>query len=509
MNQIAAELTASLTHGSRKAEIRLPEGPDPVKILAKAYEVARNALEFRADHLVRRAAIERILRRQMTFSKNAHTAAETLLQELEWARYIWDSKDEKAAADEITEIIKKYLGLLESGEINKDWLYGVISAEIEAKLNPNQDFYKFTTFAYHMIKRKIRLEKIENLDLAVFTAVDRVYSQSDDQQVSYHLLQLIESQAEKTDGFVSGKHVALAYKYFLDSGQGKLANRLNVFVRKQMGPLVLLRDMYFSDPEKFKAGLDDENQFMQSADLVLAEQLWKIKGRLRTATIRSLIYVFLTKMLLILVIEVPIERLIGGSGSLFTLGANMAFPVAIMWILTSQIKLPSIAEQEAVKQEAAEMIFRDHNEVPDTEVMTSLDHKGTTTMIVLYYMFYGLLFVGIFSLIISVLGILKYTIISKLIFILFLCLVTFFAFRIKQTTMVYAFRPKVRGKSSFLDNLMLPIVTVGGWLSQGVSRLNFLVFVFDFVLEAPFKLILHFLDKWFSFLAAKKEEVVG
>ena len=57
--------------------------------------------------------------------------------------------------------------------------------------------------------------------------------------------------------------------------------------------------------------------------------------------------------------------------------------------------------------------------------------------------------------------------------------------------------------------LMLPIVTVGSWLSRGVAKLNFLVFVFDFVLEAPFKMILRVMDNWFDFLSRKRDEVVG
>jgi hypothetical protein len=52
----------------------------------------------------------------------------------------------------------------------------------------------------------------------------------------------------------------------------------------------------------------------------------------------------------------------------------------------------------------------------------------------------------------------------------------------------------------------LPILTIGSYLSQGLSKLNFLGFVFDFILEAPFKLILGFVDDWVQFLSVKKEE---
>ena len=41
-----------------------------VSLLARVYEKARNALEYRADHLVRRAAIERILKRLIVYEKD-------------------------------------------------------------------------------------------------------------------------------------------------------------------------------------------------------------------------------------------------------------------------------------------------------------------------------------------------------------------------------------------------------------------------------------------------------
>jgi hypothetical protein len=214
-------------------------------------------------------------------------------------------------------------------------------------------------------------------------------------------------------------------------------------------------------------------------------------------------------MLLVLLVEIPVERIFKGSGNLFTLFVNMIFPVAFMWILTARIKLPERKDQENLVKAAVSTIFANQEEIPENQMLVSLEQKGSPLMFVIYYLFYGLLFLGIFYAIVATLIWLKFSIVSMVIFIFFLSLVTFFAFRIKQTAMVYSYKPKVKGVYSFSENLMLPVVTLGGMLSQGVSKLNFLVFVFDFILESPFKIILHFLDKWFAFLSIKKDEVVG
>jgi len=119
-----------------------------------------------------------------------------------------------------------------------------------------------------------------------------------------------------------------------------------------------------------------------------------------------------------------------------------------------------------------------------------------------------------------------FSLVSSVIFLFFVTVVSFFAYRIRQTAKIYTVKSGRGLGSSLGDMLMLPIVTVGSWLSRGVAKLNFLVFVFDFVLEAPFKMIflvfvfdfvleapfkmiLRVMDNWFDFLSRKRDEVVG
>jgi hypothetical protein len=116
--------------------------------------------------------------------------------------------------------------------------------------------------------------------------------------------------------------------------------------------------------------------------------------------------------------------------------------------------------------------------------------------------------VGIFVLIYYLLGLLGFRFFSKLIFIFFLTIIAFFAYRIFQIAKVYSWKNQGRESSSLGDMISLPILTIGSLLSQGLTKLNFLAFAFDFILEAPFKLILGFIDDWVQFLSMKKEEQI-
>jgi len=482
-------------------------GGDPVGKLAQVYEVARNALEYRAEHLVRRAAIERILKRHMLFETDAERLTEKLLQELKWAKYVGGSEKEAGIIGEITTTLAGYLKALKSVRVERDWLVGVASAEVEEKLNPNTDYHVFTGFAYAVLKKQVVLAEGKNADLLLFVAVDKTYSQSDDQQIAYHLLKSIRKEMAKHDKeFSDDSAIEEAYKYFKTANSEPALNTISVFVRKQMGPLVLIRDMYFAAPEKFAQVMAEESEFKNEARQVLSAQLKLLQSRMNTASKRSLIYVFSTKMLFGLLLEIPVERWLRGQVEYLALAVNTLFPVFAMWLLTANIRLPDQQAQDKIVSTAWRIVDT------DLETLEKFKPRGTTPPSIKETIFYGIyfaLFMMIFAFIFWVLNKLGFSVIGMTIFIFFLSVVSFFAFRIRQTALSYSYKPSARWTSTVSEMLLLPIVVVGGYLSRGVSKLNFLVFVFDFVLEAPFKVILRVMDSWFQFLSAKKDEVVG
>ena len=58
-----------------------------VSLFAIIYEKLRNAIEYREDHLMRRAAIERIVKRRLMLNPDGVGEAVNVVRELLWARY--------------------------------------------------------------------------------------------------------------------------------------------------------------------------------------------------------------------------------------------------------------------------------------------------------------------------------------------------------------------------------------------------------------------------------------
>lgn len=499
MNRSLVALTSCLTYGQgQKTEGEMSN--DFVGTIAMAYEKARNALEYRADNLVRRAAIERILRRRILLNKDPKSLTQNLLTELKWAKYLSIDEVEVARRAELERVLGMYISFI-NGTVPTEWIVKIASAEIEEFFNLNTDYKQFTFFAFHVIRQKIEI-KDENLDLITYFAVDKVYAGSDDEQIAYHILKLAGPNITKAT-------LEEAWRLFNLAKNNKNLSRIMKFTRRQMPPFVLLRDIYFYKPDDFRQVVLDQGKYDQRAIEVLGTQINQLSGRIKTAGIRSVIYVFLTKMVLAFGFEVPLEIFVYGHLGKLPLAVNVIFPPLIMWLATTQIKLPSEKERESLISQTWSILSEP--ELVKSERDTLKDSNDQHEEGLGWWIFsvlYGVSFVGVFALIYYALGIIGFTIFSKTIFIFFLCIIAFFAYRIVQITRVYSWKNSGRENSNFMDIVSIPILAIGSRLSQGLSKLNFLAFAFDFILEAPIKLILGFLDDWVQFLSIKKEEEI-
>ena len=401
--------------------------------------------------------------------------------------------------DKVTfeKILTKYISNL-AGPVPNDWVIKMASSEIEELFNLNTDYKQFTFFAFQAIRQKINIAD-ENADLLVYFAVDKVYAGSDDEQISYHILNLA--------GEITGEKLAEAWKLFNLAKNHKLLPRITKFVRRQMPPLILLRDMYFSSPSEFKKNLSEENLFKENAAETLEIQLEQMSGRIRTAGWRSILYVFLTKMILAVGLEIPFEIFVYGELSRLPLAINLLFPPLLMWITTLDTHLPKEREKNALIERAWFIIDNlDSLKDEDDALSDTVEQKNSLGYAV-FSALYVFIFLGIFGLIYFILSEIGFTLASKVMFIFFLTIVAFFAYRISQIAKVYTWKG-VRETSTLGDIVALPILAIGSRLSRGLSKLNFLAFTFDFILEAPFKIILEFLDGWVQFLSVKKEEEI-
>ena len=478
--------------------------------LAVVYEAARNAVEFRSDHLIRQAAIVRILRRRLFLGQKSEKLAPILIKELIWARYLKDDFVAVTKIDEIDAIIKKYktaFSLTKDKKIS-EWLLDLAGCEIEESLVFNPYPQLLINFVNQSLQSRIKIFGIDDeklKDIQVYIAVERAFAKNSEIFITFHLLKAIYPGWFGKG--INGENLPklLEVKKEIDmERENPLAPEIKREVGRMAAPFNVIREMVIRSPEAFLKTIESQEEFDAKAKETLESLYTENRGRLMRASTRSIIYIFLTKMVFAIALELPFDLFVGRTNFL-ALGINLIFPPSLMFLLNAGIKIPDGENTRRILERMDEYVYQEN---PSRIIEVGKRQKAKSVFERIFFVIYSILFVGIFALIIWGLNALHFSFVSQGIFLFFLCVVSFFAFRVKSISRDYVFQEGREGfLSSLVDFIFLPTIKVGQWLSVQISRLNVLGFIFDFIIEAPLKAFLEVIEEWVRFVRAKKDEI--
>lgn len=495
-----------------------------VSFFAILYEKVRNAVEFREEHLIRRAAIERILKRRLTLNPDGRGEGENLTRELLWARYLAPLSITQNEITLIQRIIDQYIFLkkkIVSGRpysarvLLLRYLMDFLTCEIEEELHKEETHKKsaYLYFFYQVLKNKIIIKKIYEgvKDTFFYVACENGFARNDLAYTRYHLFRLshqslIGNTSTQLDDLASG-FSEICY-HIEKTVQNEFNLKLSQFTRKQVAPFRILFTVINRYPQGLNGILTHKKELWKKVDFICREKYRETSKKLQRAAVRSVIYIFLTKMLFILLLEYPLSLYFYKEALIAPLVVNTLFPPILMTMVVSIVTVPSEKNTRNIYNRIIDILNKD----PSFETTkTLITHRTTTKRPLLIFgftVFYLFTFGVTFTLIYYALDFFRFTVVSKSIFIFFLTVVTFFAYRIRQTAREYTLEDKGNILSPVIDFFFMPIVSVGKLLSQGVAKINIFILIFDVLIEAPFKLIFEIVEEWINFVKARKEEIV-
>lgn len=509
----------------KKQEIRhLPEQhalkvSRTVSFFAFLYERARNAIEYREEHLIRRAAIERILKRRLLLNGEGKGVSEPLIRELLWARYLANSTIPETRIASIQHIIEKYLflrreivpGRPAKEQTNLDvFILELLTCEIEETLSPAPEREAFSNFVYQSLVAQIDLfdkRLNEEKNILVYAAVEQGFAKSDTPLIRYHLTKILlpELVGASTDhAHASLPHFMQVYNHIESTIKNPVVEKLRRFVKRNSAPYLIFRDLIEFYPKEIKALLKSPEQLKYKVDEMCRKRYAGTKAKLTRAGVRSIIYIFLTKMVFALLLEVPIDRYIQQRIDYIPLTINLVFPPFLMFLVVVATSVPKADNTKRIYERISSLI-KEGTPIDKTTIKTRI----ITRRPILAFGFsilYILAFLLSFGTIFFILSTLKFNIASQMIFIFFVSMILFFGYRIRQTAKEYLLIEKEGILSPIGDFFMLPILSLGKWLSGEIARLNIFIFIFDFIIEAPFKAIFEIGEEWINFMKSKKEE---
>ncbi len=492
-----------------------------VSALAVLYEKARTAIEYREEHLLRRAAIERTLKRRLILNENGRGIAEYLLKELLWAKYAPEESIPLAKIDEVQTTIDKYIFLRNemsrgrpTGKKNKyhEWLISTAAAEIEQKLAPDPMREAFINYIFKYFEPKVFLhdETDESKNIQVYIAVHRAFAKSDNDFIRYELLKLSFSNLPKKNWKDVKEQVGDIEKSLNsinDHINHKVGAKLARALKREIAPFLILRDLYEQEGANFKHVFDDEKVFTKKVELLSRKRYEEIRSKLATAGWRSIIYIFLSKMLFAFALEYPFEVYVLGELNIEALAINTFFPPFLMLLSLIGISAPGEDNTHKIINRLKEIVSSSNEKERQITVAFKTPRYRPFLTFAFSVLYLGA-FLMVFGGIITVLTLLKFSIASQIVFIFFVSLVLFFAYRVRQTGKEYIVAEGESFIAPIATFFLLPILNVGKWLSGEIARFNFLVALFDFIIEAPFKTIFEVFEEWFAFLRRKREEII-
>lgn len=493
----------------------------PASSAATVYEKIRNTFDYQEDHLLRRNAILRIMKRYAGAERDLSTHATDLLRELVWAKYLPNKTIPLTFAKTIERVIEKYEVLLAAAAAHPPkareelyrWVFDVLATDIDQLLVPAAHEEALASFMYDALKKRMDWDPAlrtgeEEKDLRLYTAVHRVLLKSNPGILRFRLLTLYYPDWN-TASSDRVKEIADQLPRIVRTIEADitnpLADRLMRLIRRKAGLFRVIADaLHETKPDSTL--FHDPAALDRAVGKALGKRVEDFRVRLRRTVVRSVLFLFLTKMFLALLIELPYDVFLhtGGSLPMYPLFVNILFHPLFLAFIGLTVSLPgekNLADYTAAAR--ALSVGADHP-LLHTRVKAQKRTSWTTVFAVMY----SLLFVGVYGAIGYLLHILGFHGLSISLFLFFLSLVTFFGIRIRMSVRDIVLSDARSGFiGSLFDVLVLPVVKAGSWLSTKVSKINVFIYFFDFIVEAPLKVAIEFVEGWLAFVREKKEEI--
>lgn len=517
LNMLRQQLDAARTHDQAIKEQNKQGNPIQVpgtgKVISSAYEQLRNAAEYTEEHLLLQRAIKRFFNRYFAFftkrPDHLGNVGEELIVELTQAGYLNNGEFGTGTAHKIRHLAEQYMQTyyqLREARVSRDdasdWVLSVLAVEAEGLLNPHSNF---TALAYSFYQHYLELfprdvftsnqQENEEYDLCLYIAVHQALLKSDISIVRHDLMRMYRITPHDLQTFIQfNRTVNELY-------MSKFTHRLKRAVSKYGAPMRIVKSMV-DERNDLPELLGDQKRFMGAYDHQVGKEYKLVNRRVNKGIIKSIIFIFITKVIIGVGIEVPYDLIVVGYIAILPLAVNLLFPPLYMASLKLGLKVPSLANAQALHDYIEKALYTPHLPVTPTF------RDSTRTASTLSKWLYTLLFFIPFAVTVYCLHLLHFNIVQASIFFAFLSTASFFGFRLSSMIRELELMAHHSNMLSTLrDFFYLPFILVGQWLSSKYAKVNAVAYFLDVAIELPLKTVLRLIRQWTRFLNEKHDEI--
>lgn len=505
---------------------------DLISKMAFYYEKIRNSVDYKEEHLLRKNAIDRILKRQIIIEGsvarglNSREVSENLLYELIRASYLPNNQIPESKIDELAKLIDKYLQLKLlvlaqksiSGEEKNHfikWIIAVMASEVEQRLCADPIDQAVVKFMYDELLGKIELPDgspyKKDREIQIYINIHRNLLKFDQDMLSLILLNyyFADWKDPKPDTLQKmAGNIRTLYGNIMAQINHPLTSQMKRVVSRYTVYFSILTDVIKEDPVATyeSIGQNNNKSFNARIKKAAAKRYSIVRTKLWRAGVRSIIYIFLTKSIFAILLEVPATQWFGEKVNGVSLTINIVFPALLLFIVILLTRLPGDDNTGKIVQGIDELVLNESKN--ENRYVLRPPVKRGNVMSGFFTILYSLTFVLTVGLIVWLLESIQFSWISILIFLFFLAFVSYFSIRIRKNAReLIIVEPKENILSFVVDFFYIPIVSAGKWLSEKFSKINVFVFVLDFIIEAPFKVFVEIAEEWTKYVKERKDEI--
>ena len=479
--------------------------------LTSAYEQLRNAAENTEEHLLLQNAIRRFYRQLLLARDKSELArsGDELAVELTLAGYLQNDSMTPGQIKSINSLAAQYGALLDdlrghkvTNETAMRWVLDMLSVSVERELSDHSDDDVFMQFCYEYFRATLDPAKLfgrkipKDYDIALFMAVHKALLRSDVAVIRADLMRRYRIEPTQTKQFTElAKHIDKV----IDS---HLADRLYRTVDRQAAPERIIRRMLHEDVD-VQGLVEKKSHFIAAFETQVEREYSQVGERIRRAIIRSIIFLFITKVIIGLAIEVPYDYMLHGRIIWLPLIVNLLFPPLYMALLSLTLGLPGPANTRALADRIASVLYAGDARL-NLQAVPNVYGKNSKAFSAFYVLF-GIALIAVISWGLFAIG---FSMLHLLIFFIFLSTASFLGFRLSHMVReLEVVETQQTGLTFIRDLFYLPFVVIGRWLSEKYAQVNIITLILDMVIELPLKTILRLVRQWAAFINAKKDEI--
>lgn len=405
------------------------EIPDTGKMLSSAYEQLRNAAEYSEEHLLLQRAIKRFCKRNLfLIRRQTHTLGTELIVELVQAGYLEDGEFSKATATELDTLLHEYMACFSNlrqshvnYEVAMNWILAFMSCEAENILNPHHAQQATVFFAYQHFLQALPRQQFSglrgntNYEVCLYIAVHQALMKSDVDVVRHELLALYKQSPKDTHNF---KQLNEQIDELFNS---PLTQQLKRVISRYGAPFRVLKNLIEENPNTAEI-LPDEKLFINTFEKQIFHEYQQVGERLNRRLLKSIAFIFITKVLIGIAIEIPYDLIVYGTVFLLPLAVNLLFPPLYMATLVVSLRLPSEADAKAVREAMRNLLYGNS----DVSIVVPERRKSSVWAKLLY----ALLLMVPLTITVYVLDWIGFNMVQMVIFFIFFSTASFLAFRI-------------------------------------------------------------------------------